>query len=205
MQFMDLLILDSFSNSLNEILHTRNFTPTFAPESKKTKTKNMKKLILSFAVIASALSVNAQTKTSVSPFKLSIGVEAVAPFGVLADITSLGIGATAQGDYNVDPTLALTLNAGYIKFLQKNNNGLELGVIPVLVGIKYYFVPQFYGSAQLGVGIFTSNGESSSSFAYAPGVGYKFSEKFDAGVKYQAYSKNGITNNTGVLRLAYTF
>ena len=39
MQFMNLLILDSFSHSLSEILHTPDFTPTFAPEPKKQKPK----------------------------------------------------------------------------------------------------------------------------------------------------------------------
>jgi len=185
----------------------------------------MKKLFLSLAVIAATLSASAQTKTTTtSPFRVSLGIDAVAPFGNLADGTSFGIGGSLEGDYSVDNTLALTLNAGYIRFLQKNNNGLKLGVIPVLAGIKYYFTPQFYSSAQLGVGIFTSNsssssaltyapgigykfsdGSSSSAFAYAPGIGYKFSDNFDAGVKYQAYSKNSHTTNTGSLRLAYTF
>ena len=165
----------------------------------------MKKLLLSLAVIAATLSASAQTKTTTSPFRVSLGVDAVAPFGNLADVTSFGIGGSLEGDYAVDNTLALTLNAGYIKFLQKNNNGLKLGVIPVLAGIKYYFTPQFYSSAQLGVGVFTSNGNSISKFAYAPGIGYKFSDNFDAGVKYQAYSKNKVTDNTASLRLAYTF
>ena len=165
----------------------------------------MKKLILSLAVIAATLGANAQTRKSVTPFRVSLGVDAVAPFGDLAKITPFGIGGSIEGDYNVDPTLALTLNAGYIKFLQKDNNGLKLGIVPVLAGIKYYFSPEFYSSAQLGVGIFTSNGNSTSAFAYAPGIGYKFSDNFDAGVKYQAYSKNSSTTNTASLRLAYTF
>lgn len=165
----------------------------------------MKKLILSLAVIAATLGVNAQTTKSVTPLKVSIGIDGVAPFGDLAKITPFGIGGSIEGDYNVDPSLALTVNAGYVKFLQKNNNNLKLGIIPILAGIKYYFSPEFYSSAQLGVGIFTGNGTSSSAFAYAPGIGYKFSDNFDAGVKYQAYSKNSSTTNTASLRLAYTF
>ena len=184
----------------------------------------MKKLILSFAVIAATLSASAQTKTTTSPFKVSLGVDAVAPFGDFAKGSSLGIGLSLEGDYAIDNSLSLTANAGYIKFLQKDNNGLKLGIVPLLAGIKYYFTPQFYSTAQLGVGIFTSNGSnrsaltydprigykfsdgsSSSAFAYAPGIGYKFSDNFDAGVKYQAYSKNNRTTNTGSIRLAYTF
>ncbi len=164
----------------------------------------MKKIFLSAAVIAAMLSASAQ-KNTMTPFRVSLGVDAVAPFGDLAKSTSFGIGGSLEGDYAIDNTLALTANAGYIKFLQKNNNGLKLGIVPLLAGIKYYFTPQFYSSAQLGVGIFTSNGSSSSAFAYAPGIGYKFSDNFDGGVKYQAYSKNSVTTNTASLRLAYTF
>ena len=86
----------------------------------------------------------------------------------------------------------------------------SLTVIPIMAGIRYSFTPMFYGSAQLGTGIFTkdkniSASSSSSAFAYAPGIGYKFTDNFDAELKYQSYSKNSVTNSAFGLRLAYTF
>ena len=184
----------------------------------------MKKLFLSLAVIAATLSASAQTKTTTtSPFRVSLGVDAVAPFGNLADVTPFGIGGSLQGDYNVDPTLALTLSAGYIDFLGKSQTytypgvgnvtvkNPDFGLIPVLAGIKYSFTPQVYASAQLGVA-FSTKKNGGSNFTYAPGIGYKFSENFDILAKYTGYSvknsgsgNNNTSLNTAGVRLAYTF
>lgn len=164
----------------------------------------MKKLLLNLAIVAAAFGANAQSNDG-SKLKFSIGVEAAAPIGDFGDISSFGIGGTAQADYWVAPELALTLQSGYIKFMEKDNNGLKLGVIPVMAGIKYNFTPQFYGSAQLGTGIFTGGGESTSTFSYAPGLGYKFSDNLDALLKYTGYSKDGSSLNTIGVRVAYTF
>ena len=183
----------------------------------------MKRIILSFAVLAATLSVSAQAKESGSPIKVSLGVEAVAPFGDFAKSSKFGLGGSLQGDYNVDPTLAITLNAGYINFFGKDytytipgagtytTKAANFGLIPVLAGIKYSFTPQLYGSAQLGVS-FSTEKNGGSNFTYAPGVGYKFSDNFDILAKYTGYSvKNSGTGtkstslNTAGVRLAYTF
>jgi hypothetical protein len=164
----------------------------------------MKKVLLSLAIVAAAFGANAQ-KNATSKLKFSVGVEAAAPIGDFGDFSSFGIGGTAQADYWVAPELALTLQSGYIKFLEKNSNGLELGIIPVMAGIKYNFTPQLYGSAQLGTGIFTGGGNSESTFSYAPGIGYKFSDHVDALLKYTGYTKDSETSSTVGLRVAYTF
>lgn len=182
----------------------------------------MKKLILSLAVITAAISANAQAKTSSSKMdqklRFSLGAELAAPLGDFKKSSSFGFGVSVQGDYWVDPTFAVTLNAGYINFSGKDytinypiignvtTKGTSFGIIPVLGGIKYNFTPQIYGSAQLGIGIYNSGGLAGvSNFAYAPGIGYKFTNNFDALLKYQAYSKNSYTRNTLDLRIAYTF
>lgn len=193
----------------------------------------MKKLILSAAIIVAAISANAQTPTTNAstratpkaqkPFQVNIGLETALPLSDFADFYSFGFGGSAEGVYNVDPTLALTLNAGLIHFSGKDYSnavytlkGQSLSIVPVLAGIKYSFTPKVYGSAQLGTGIFLKDKDNSaskttSSFAYAPGIGYRFSDNFDALLKYQAYSKKNKTtdktdtNGTIGLRLAYTF
>lgn len=196
----------------------------------KTKTYPMKKLILSLAVITAAISANAQAKTSSSKMdqklRFSLGAELAAPLGDFKKISSVGFGGTLQMDYLVDPALALTLNSGYINFNGKNVSTSftagnppvtttittkypGFGFIPVLGGIKYNFTPQFYGSAQLGVSFSTAK-NGGSNFTYAPGVGYKFTDNFDALLKYTGYSvKSGLGGsnslNTLGLRIAYTF
>lgn len=167
----------------------------------------MKKTFLSFAVIISAIGANAQAKSpSVNmdqKVRFSLGAELAAPLGNFKKTYSFGFGGSVQGDYWVDPTFAITLHAGYINF---RSTGVTTSIIPVLGGVKYNFSPQFYGSAQLGIGIFTTGGYAGvSTFAYAPGIGYKFTDNFDALLKYQAYGQNGFSNNTLGLRIAYTF
>lgn len=182
----------------------------------------MKKVILSLAIIVATISANAQAKVSSSPIKISLGVEAVAPFGDFAKSSKFGLGGSLQGDYNVDPTLAITLNAGYINFFGKEYTvsvpgtgnvtykSANFGLIPLLAGIKYSFTPQVYASAQLGVS-FSTEKNGGSNFTYAPGIGYKFSDNVDLLAKYTGYSiknsGNGKSNslNTAGVRLAYTF
>lgn len=182
----------------------------------------MKKLFLSLAVIAATLGANAQTKATSSPIKVSLGVDAVAPFGDFAKSSKFGLGGSLQGDYNVDPTLAITLSAGYINFFGKDYTvsvpgtgnvtykSANFGLIPVLAGIKYSFTPQVYASGQLGVS-FSTEKDGGSNFTYAPGIGYKFSDNVDILAKYTGYSVKNSGNgkssslNTAGIRLAYTF
>lgn len=175
----------------------------------------MKKVLLSLAIVAAAFGANAQSKDA-SKLKFSVGVEAAAPIGDFGDGYSFGIGGTVQADYWVAPEFALTLNSGYVSFIGKSQTynfgagnvtikNKSLGLIPVLAGGKYNFTPQFYGSAQLGVGIFTASGSNSSAFAYAPGLGYKFTDNLDALIKYTGYSKDNTTSSAVGLRVAYTF
>ncbi|MEJ7609984.1 MAG: outer membrane beta-barrel protein [Ferruginibacter sp.] len=184
----------------------------------------MKKVILCLAVVAAAFSANAQdAKMAVKKFRFGVGVEAALPIGDFQEIAGFGIGGSVQGDYNVDPSLAITLNAGYISFSGKdvtiNVAGVNFttkypntGLVPVLAGIQYKFTPQFFASAQLGIA-FSTEEDGGSNFTYAPGIGYKFTPNFDALLKYTGYSvKSSGTSggsasalNTIGLRVAYTF
>lgn len=166
----------------------------------------MKKLFFIAAFTAVSFAVQAQDKTT-KPLKFSIGLEAALPLGDFGDVSSFGIGGSAQADYSIAEKLAITLNAGYISFSGKTFSGIKLpavGFIPVLAGIKYDLTPQLYGSAQLGV-TFSDQSGGGSIFTYAPGLGYKFTENFDALLKYTGYSDKGGTLNTVGLRIAYTF
>ncbi len=75
----------------------------------------MKKLLLSLAVIAASIGAQAQdSKTMDSKLKFSLGLEAALPVGDFNKTSSFGIGGSLQGDYWIDPTLAITLNSGYV-------------------------------------------------------------------------------------------
>jgi len=70
--------------------------------------------------------------------------------------------------------------------------------------VQYYFTPKIYGSAQLGESFFTQSG-GGSKFTYAPGVGYKVTDKWDVLLKYTGYSGNGSNGGTVGVRLGYAF
>lgn len=166
----------------------------------------MKKLFLAFVVIVITTSVNAQTS-------FSIGLEGAAPMGIFNDLGyKFGIGGSAQLDYKVASEMALTLNAGYITFNNKSSSpSYRFNVIPVMGGVKYWFSPKLYGSAQLGAAFNsvkvnnTSGTSTSTGFAYSPGIGFNITNSLDLLLKYLGNSSNGSTFSTVGARLAYNF
>ena len=165
----------------------------------------MKKVLLIAALAVSSVSF-AQDKGSSKPLSFSVGAELGMPIGDAAEGSSFVGGFSAQMDYSVASQVALTLNTGYGKFFGKNG-GDGWGVIPVLGGIKYHFNDQFYGSAQLGMSFISLGGGSGSTsgFTFAPGVGYKASEKVDVMLKYTSISEEGGSIGAVGVRLAYNF
>ena len=163
----------------------------------------MKKLLLIAALAVSSVSF-AQDKGSSKPLSFSVGAELGMPIGDAAEVTSFVGGVTAQLDYSVASQVSLTLNTGYGKFFGKDG-GDGFGAIPFLAGVKYHFNDQFYGSAQLGMTFTSSEGESNSSFTYAPGIGYKASDKIDVLLKYTTISEQGFDLSAVGIRLAYNF
>jgi hypothetical protein len=164
----------------------------------------MKKLFVIAASIFTYLAVHAQ---ETSPLKFSIGLEAALPVGDFADVSSFGIGGSAQADLWVADKLTLLLNAGYISFQGKSYGGVRdkaSGFIPVQAGFKYNLTDQLYGLAQLGATFITEK-NSETLFTYAPGLGYKLSPNLDALLKYTGFSAKGIDLSAVGLRVAYTF
>lgn len=159
----------------------------------------MKKL-LSLVLLFAALSATAQKN-----LKFSIGAEFASATGNLNKVYSFGIGATAQVDYIITNDVAVTANTGVIELVGRKIGGTNLkyrssAVIPLLVGIKYYFTPAVYGSGQIGTSIFSSG--NGTVFTYVPGIGYKFNNKIDALFKYTGYSSSG---GTFGVRIGYSF
>ena len=171
----------------------------------------MKKIILSLLVLGAA-TFSSYAQTSDEGGKFSIGVDAGLPLGDSKDVSSFIIGGSLKYDHPIAENLFATLSAGYQKFLLKSDIkdaykalGLEepkLSAIPVKAGLKYFFDEGFFGEAQLGAAFLSDGGGTA--FAYAPGVGYAFAGGFEAGVRYEAWSKNGTTSQVA-LRLAYKF
>jgi hypothetical protein len=166
----------------------------------------MKKMIFSACILCTAFGANAQKANLPRGVKFSVGAELGGATGNLNSFYSLVAGGTAQLDFKIDNDASLTLNTGVIDFVGKKISNTNLkyqsaAAIPLLGGVKYYFTPKVYGSAQLGGTFFLNNG-GGSAFTYAPGIGVKIDESLDLLLKYTGYSSMG---GAFGIRLGYTF
>ena len=171
--------------------------------------KMKKKVLLPFLALFIAGLANAQ---DAQKFRFSVGPELGFATGSFATTHSVGFGATVQGEIPIQQNLYGTATTGFIVYGGKSVGGTNLKatsqtIIPIKVGIKYFFIGGFYGAAQIGLGIL-GNYSKGAAFAYTPQIGYEFKTKsgkaVDATFKYDGYSKNGTIEAIG-FRLAYIF
>ena len=173
----------------------------------------MKKILLALAIIAgTACTTFAQTQSGDSG-KFSIGVDAGLPLGNIHNYSSFVLGGSIKYELSIAPSTWFTISAGYENFLYKSGYKDNLkafgidrsgaGFIPVKAGIKYYIQNGFFAEGQLGAAFSTYKGDGTA-FVYSPGIGYTFDGGFEAGVRYEGFSKGGTINQLA-LRLAYRF
>ncbi|PYF73914.1 porin family protein [Pedobacter nutrimenti] len=177
----------------------------------------MKKLFLLTAIagVFAFSSVSAQSKKdpAMNGAKLSVGAEFALPMGDLKDVSKLGFGGSLVYIAPIADDLKFTASAGYINFSGKDFTfmGQQLpkvnfATIPVKAGLRYYFVENFYGAAELGAAFGTKG--RGTAFAYSPGIGMEFpvadKSSVDLGVRYEGWSKNGTSSFIGI-RAAFNF
>ncbi len=127
----------------------------------------MKKLLLLLLLpaVCMAQSTYGTGKNTAGRFSLGAGVEFVLPVtSGFKDAYNIGYGGTARGEYAFTNDLSGMLTAGYITFSGKDlGNGITLdngSMIPIVVGVKYYFMPgtlRFYGAFDIGITSFTTS------------------------------------------------
>jgi hypothetical protein len=163
----------------------------------------MKKVLLATMLFV-GIAVSGFAQKGGSDF--SVGLEAGLPIGSTSNAYSFVIGGSLKYEAPIATATNFTLSAGYSSFQGKTVLGVKIpsaGFIPVKAGIKHYFDGAFYGEAQLGAAFSTQSG-GGTAFAYSPGIGYKFSDVIDLGVRYEAWSKNGTTSQIAA-RLGFSF
>lgn len=136
----------------------------------------------------------------------SVGVEAGLPVGSTTNAYNFVIGGSLKYEAPIATATNFTLSAGYSSFQGKTVAGVKFpsaGFIPVKAGIKYFFADSFYGEAQVGAAFATKSG-GGTLFAYSPGIGYKFSDVIDLGVRYESWSNSGTASQIGA-RLGFSF
>jgi hypothetical protein len=173
------------------------------------------------------ISANAQDSTPATPksttygsgIKLSIGADAGLPVGNFSNAYKWSIGGSVQADFPIlRDQLYYTVNAGYSNIFADNgtNPGPDLQLIPVKAGLKYFPIKNFYIQGEAGATFITNKTDAgfskSTTFAYAPQIGYEFNvggkNSVDVGFKYENTSKfydGGSSNGLLGLRVAYSF
>ncbi len=150
----------------------------------------MKKIFLLFVCAASFGLANAQ---SAKPVEFSAGVNLGLPIGDFGKSHSFGFGFEGLGEYKISDAASLTGSLGYTHFIGKEIvEGFKakgLGVIPILVGGRYYPSNEFFVGAKLGYGIFTGGGDGGA-FTLVPQVGYN-AEKYQLALGYNFLSQSG--------------
>ncbi|MBD1364183.1 hypothetical protein IDJ77_10215 [Mucilaginibacter sp. ZT4R22] len=173
----------------------------------------MKKVLLLLTVLC-GLSIGAFAQSSTEGGKWNIGLDAGLPLGSLGDLYSSSIGASVKYEHPIGTSTFLTGSAGYQRFFIKGDVkdalkalGIDksgVGIIPVKAGLKHYFNDGFFAEAQAGAAFSTESG-GSTSFVYAPGIGYTFKGGFEAGVRYEGFSEDGSNSGMAALRVGFRF
>ena len=193
----------------------------------------MKKLLLAVLVVALAFAFttpsNAQGK-----FYLNPGLDVFLPLGTFGDAVSVGFGGTVRGEYVFTKEISGTFAIGYDIWGGKSvtENGVSVDLpnfkgIPIMVGGKYYFMPEgsktrVYGMIELGlfmasvttsaqsiggVVVIPEASATETDFAFDPMVGAEFAlgkVHLDAAVRYFLIASSGSASNIG-LRVGVKF
>jgi len=178
-------------------------------------------LLVSFAFASKAQTSTPAGSTSSSDkeWRISVGPETGIPTGNYANGYGWFVGGSAQLDIPVYRGLYVTVTGGYDDILAKKGPNINVQVIPVKAGLKYFFWKDLvYVQAQAGATFLGNktdlNADKSAAFTYTPGVGVllKLAPKnyLDLGVRWEetaSFYNTGGGNSYGLvaLRVAYSF
>ncbi len=172
--------------------------------------------------------------------RFSAGLELGVPMGDFGDGYGIGFGVSLGYEIPIGDNLGFMAQAGYISFSGKDIEVLGVtiaeaeaaGLIPVQVGLKYYFSENqagFYAGLLTGVHMqsvktieltttgFEESSEMQTNFGIAPLIGYVVGENIDLSLRYQMIFAEGVevtatgveettvTNSYLGLRAAYMF
>jgi hypothetical protein len=167
--------------------------------------------LLVLAICISTLSFGqkyGKTKISIGP---EIGIATSNPLKKISSNNKgfgLGIGGSAQVEHFFQESLSGVASFGIISYTGRSSGSTTKNkayvAIPILVGGNAYLGDRFHVGAQIGAGLNSLSGKSSTTFAYSPQIGYKFSRNekpLDLTVKYDGYAGNNSFSAVG-LRLS---
>lgn len=155
-------------------------------------------ILLTFLLCGVISTIYAQSGTSDRGTKIGVALETGLPIGDADEVYTVGLGGSAKVEIPVTDPFAVTVTAGYMSMMVKDELEATLGekrreFIPIKAGAKYYFGRTFFGEGELGASIPTEENDDTA-FAYAPGIGVTLpvAEKtaIDVGVRYEGWTKD---------------
>ncbi|MFD1255652.1 outer membrane beta-barrel protein [Mucilaginibacter terrae] len=183
--------------------------------------KNYLRLLILFAAILSATTVNAQLlgnneRYSQYEFHVNAGVDGLYNINPGSKTYNPGIGISAKFQYDVTQNLGLTFGLGYAVITADNSRVYgtnptlrpDLKLIPVRLGAKAYFLPEFYLGGEVGIAfadpyIDARSGSNFSKFL-APSIGYE-TNHLDFSFRYENINHQNSYVSFIALRAAYVF
>lgn len=150
----------------------------------------MKKILFSLLILSTVSIVSGQSVKSVnevsenrngSNLKLAVSINPGLLFNIPGSAYALG------GELSLYKTIKSELEAA----VSAGFTGLASdGLIHVKPGIRYSLTQEIYAGAQIGAAISTTEGGIY--VVYSPTIGWKMSDRFDAGLKYD-HVGNGVS------------
>lgn len=168
----------------------------------------MKKFLILLSLLG-FLAFKSAAQTNDGP-KFNIALEGGLPLGTSKQLFSSIIGASLKYEYPLADNVFVTASAGYSGWLIKHEysdfDGAKsvYSFVPLKAGIKGYLQEGFFLEGQVGASIYAGSNGKSTSFIYSPGIGYTFDGGFEAGVRYEAWVKDGTASQVA-LRLGFRF
>jgi hypothetical protein len=181
----------------------------------KNNTPKLFCTILTALILFAVSHVKAQSASS-GNLRFGIGLEGLLPVGNASNTLNFGLGVTPRLQYSLSHTVALTFTSGIYHFFPKTVTYPATGsfpgftttyksdIIPVKVGAKFFVMPNFYLSGEVGVAFEVAEGGGPAHFLASPGIGYA-TKKWDVGARYENFSGNGYSDGIVGLRVAYGF
>jgi len=177
-------------------------------------------LLAAFSVAHAQDTLNADKK-----WIWSAGVESALPLGHFHDYSTIGLGASLQGEYKPGTRVGITLNFGFIEYFGNTVDRVkspDFKYWPLMGGVKLYLTHSVYIHGKAGPGFGADR--LGTSFWYGGGVGAILERALELELKYAGWKQNeveggglgsggayspggafGVHYSTVGLRLAYDF
>lgn len=154
---------------------------------------------------------SANSRYSEYQWHISVGLEGLLNASPGSTYYNPGIGGTARLQYDLTQNIGLTFTTGYYLLPGKTNATVmqpDLKLIPVKLGAKAYFSPNWYLMGEVGLASAHPylNLQTKSRFSkiIAPAIGYETSRLESSLAFMNVHHKGDYVSNV-VLRVAYNF